>query len=191
MYTEDFLKAFALVMQSEVGPWFNPNDLATQQGLIDTHVHRVGVGYVNIPGDAGGETKFGVAQNMVPSVSVRNLTLEQAKNVYFSHYWLIGHCDKMVAPLSELHFDATVNMGSGAATKILQTALGITADGSFGPLTYSSILAFTDVKSLCSKYLDARQAHYNAIIASRPSDQQFAKGWANRVASLRQWLNTQ
>lgn len=186
----DFNIAFALTMQSEVGSFFNINDPVVIQGLIDTPQHQRACGYVNVTGDSGGETKFGIAQNANPNIDVRDLTLAQALNIYQAKYWTPAHCDNMSSPLSAIHFDTVVNLGVGGAAKILQTALGVAADGNIGPSTLSA-LAAADIPSLCSSYLNARQARYNAIVAANPSQAKFLAGWTNRVNALEAWLSTQ
>lgn len=186
-----FAKAFTLAMQSEIGAWFNPNDPATQQGLIDTPAHRRACGYCNIPGDAGGETKFGIAQNANRDVVVRTLTLAQAQNIYFIKYWLASQCDKIGTPLSAIHFDAAVNMGVGRAAKFLQTSVGVKPDGAIGAQTLAAIAKCPDLKKVCTQYLAARQSFYDSIVLNNPTQAKFAKGWANRIKSLSLWLSTQ
>jgi len=178
-------------MKEEVGPWYNPNDPAVINGLIDTPANRKACGYVNIAGDSGGLTKFGVAQNKVPNVNVKTLTLAQAQNIYLTQYWTPAQCDNIPSPLSALHFDTAVNMGVGAAAKLLQIALGVTADGNIGPKTLAAIAACRDIPGLCTKYLNARQARYNAIIAAKPVNAKFLKGWTNRVNRLRDFVASQ
>lgn len=190
MQTTNFTIAFNLAMQSEIGSFFNPNDPAVIAGLIDTPAHRRAVGYVNVPGDAGGETKFGVAQNANGNVVVRTLTLQQALNIYQTKYWTPALCDNIPSPLSAIHFDSAVNLGVGGAAKILQTALGVTADGNIGPKTLAA-LAASDIPTVCTQYLNARQARYNAIVAANPSQAKFLAGWTNRVNALKAWLSTQ
>jgi lysozyme family protein len=191
MFSNDFITAFMLSMQTEVGPWFNANDPATQQGLIDTAQHRQACGYVNVAGDSGGVTKFGIAQTQNPSVNVSSLTLAGAQNIYFSQYWTPAHCVNIPTPLSAIHFDSAVNMGVGTAAKLLQTALGVTADGNIGPQTLGAVAACTDIPGLCSLYLNARQARYNLIVTNNPSQAQFLQGWTNRVNALQAWVTSQ
>ena len=39
-------------------------------------------GYVNDPTDLGGETKYGITKRFYPNVDIKNLTIEQAKEIY-------------------------------------------------------------------------------------------------------------
>jgi lysozyme family protein len=188
MYSDDFVKAFNYVMKYEVGNWFNPNDPATKSGLVNNKASRLACGYVNDPSDTGGETKFGIAQNANPDICVATLTLEQAQNVYFIRYWLAAKCDKIASPLSLLHFDTSVNMGVGGAAKLLQAALGLVADGDIGPKTLAAIAAIKNPSELCTKYLNLKQARYDAIVKANPTQAKFAKGWKTRNDAMRTFL---
>ena len=80
--------AFSMGMHWEVGPFFDPNDPETIAGLCGTASQKRKVGYVNDPRDSGGETKFGVAKNANPNVNIAKLTLDEAKKIYKSRYWI-------------------------------------------------------------------------------------------------------
>lgn len=188
MYSKEFDSAFALLMTSEVGSWFNPADPGTQQGLIETAAQRKAVGYVNHPADPGGETKFGVAQASHPPVVVKTLTLDQSKEIYYNGYWLSAHCDKITSPLSAMLVDAAVNHGTSQATKFLQTALGLKSDGSWGPQTMNAVTTCADIKTVCSKYLDARQKFFDRLVVTKPQLAVFKNGWNARITMLRAWL---
>ncbi len=44
-------------------------------------------GYSNDPYDSGGETKYGISKRSYPNLDIKNLTLEQAKEIYKRNYW--------------------------------------------------------------------------------------------------------
>ena len=85
--------------------------------------------------DPGGLTKYGISQRSYPEVDIANLTIQQASAIYLNDYWnpVRGHL--MPAGLDLLVFDCAVNQGSTTAAILLQTALGVRADGSIGPIT--------------------------------------------------------
>jgi lysozyme family protein len=188
MFSPEFIQSFNHIMLAEVGNWFNPNLPSTQLGCC-SKAEMLGCGYGNDPCDTGGETKFGIAKSSNPDVDVKNLTMAQAQNIYYDRYWLAAKCDKIGAPMSLLHFDTAVNMGVGTAAKFLQSALGVSADGAIGPGTLAAYSACKDIPALCTKYLNLRQAHYDAIIARNPSQAKFAKGWKSRNDAMRAFLN--
>lgn len=177
-------------MGSEVGPFFDPNKQETILGLCDNKANRRACGYVNDPTDTGGETKFGIAKNSHPALDIRALTLAKAIEIYYNEYWLAGKCDKMPGVIGLLHFDTCVNMGVGAAAKLLQIALGITADGDIGPGTMTAISQIKDQQGVCVKYLDAKQKRYDSIILKNPSQAKFAAGWKNRNDAMRAFTKT-
>lgn len=185
--TIKFDTAFNLAMTFEVGPSFDPTNPATLQGLIDTSANKKACGFVNIKGDSGGCTKYGIAQNANPGVDVTKLTLAQAKQIYIDSYWTPAKGEVLPTLIAAIHFDTAVNMGVGKAAKLLQTALGVVVDGQLGPATFAAIAKF-DQKVLCKKYLTARQAAYNVIVTNKPSQAKFAQGWLNRINALQAWV---
>lgn len=96
-------------------------------------------GYVNDPYDIGGETKYGISHAAYPKITIKSLTLDQAKAIYKRDYWLRNKCDKMPWPIACVFFDCVVNHNPIEATRWLQSALGVTADGIIGPKTLAAI----------------------------------------------------
>lgn len=68
-------------------------------------------GYVNDPKDPGGETRWGISKRAYPNLDIANLTLEQAKAIYFEDYWTPAGCETMRWELALCVFDACVNQG--------------------------------------------------------------------------------
>lgn len=80
-------------------------------------------GYVNNPADPGGETKFGISKAAHPELDIPNLTLEQAKQIYFREYWVESGADKLSWPMCLVHFDTYVQNKS-VAPKLLMESKG-------------------------------------------------------------------
>ena len=179
-FSDDFLYAFDHAMKYEVGGFWNPNDPEVQQGLIDTKDQRRKVGYVNIPQDRGGETKYGVAQKANPNISVRDLDLLGAMDVYFSKYWLGGKCDQLPHPLTVIHFDGCVNHGVSRANKFLQRAIGVHDDGVIGERTLAAINSI-DQRQIIQSIAEIRTDFYNSIVERDQSQRMFLKGWMRRI----------
>lgn len=87
-------------------------------------------GYVNDPDDPGGPTKYGIAYNSneeeynrlgIFRNTVAQLTLDQAREIYFWKYWLAvnAHLIRDI-DLQYIHFDAAVNHGVGAALSMIR-----------------------------------------------------------------------
>lgn len=179
-FSDDFVYAFNHAMLYEVGRFWDPTDPDVIEGLYDTRDRRRKVGYVNIPSDRGGETKYGIAQKPNPEISVRDLNLEAAMDVYFHKYWLRSACDRLPYPLTIIHFDGCVNHGVGRGCRILQQALGVDDDGVIGRQTLEA-LEHTDVHSVVSRIADIRRTFYQNIVRRDLSQGMFLKGWMIRI----------
>ena len=65
--------------------------------------------YTNDPRDPGKETRYGISKRYNPDVDVKNLTLEQAKEIYLKRYWIPAGCDTAPYPMDICLFDSQVN----------------------------------------------------------------------------------
>jgi lysozyme family protein len=74
-------------------------------------------------------TKYGISAMSYPTTDIKNLTLDQAKEIYRTDFWNKAQCDLMPIGVDYLLFDASVNHGVSRANRFLQEALGVTADG--------------------------------------------------------------
>ena len=132
-------------------------------------------GYVNHPGDPGGETNWGIAKRSYPNVDIRNLTKDQAKTIYKRDFWdVIGDCHPAI---KFQVFDFAVNSGISTAIRKLQLAIGVADDGVFG-LVSKRALAAADVNDVLMRFAAARLRFW-ASLSTWPT---FGKGWAIRAA---------
>lgn len=182
-FDRDFIDAFNHAMIYEVGSFWNPNDEDVIQGKFQTREQRQKVGYVNIPADRGGETKYGVAQKANPDINVRNLDLAGAMEVYFRDYWYVGKCFLLPYPVSLIHFDGCVNHGPRRAAKFLQQAVGVPTDSVIGNQTIDALDAMSYADAIKS-ISDQRVDFYNAIVRNDPSQKIFLKGWMRRITEV-------
>lgn len=134
-------------------------------------------GYVNDPRDPGGETKFGVSKRAYPNMDIKNLTLDQAKEIYRRDYWNKLHLDELPDCVRFDLFDAAINSGVSAAAKFLQRAAGTAADGVIGKLTIAAANGM-DPQRL-DKRLSGYRLQYLCDLSTFPT---FGKGWVRRVA---------
>lgn len=186
MYTRAFEEAVNHAMLYEVGGHWRLTP-EVEAGLISTSAQRRAVGYVNDPDDTGGETKFGVAKNANPDLNIKTLTWAQAKAVYYTRYWIEGSCDRLPARIAVLHFDGCVNHGVGRANRFLQRALGVADDGIIGKITVEVSFNQDDIE-VCSRICDQRENFYRDIVARRPNQQKFLKGWLRRINEMRDFV---
>jgi lysozyme family protein len=149
-------------------------------------------GYVNDPLDSGGRTNLGVTQRVweefvghpVSEADMRALTPEKVGKLYKQRYWDRIQADKLPKGVDYVVFDFAVNAGVGRAVKMLQSAVGSNPDGVVGPRTLESVNAM-GAKELVNKYSDERVDFYNGIVARRPDQARFIRGWLNRTEDAR------
>jgi lysozyme family protein len=157
------------------------------------HVIASEGGYVNDPHDHGGETNLGVTKaawseylkRPIQDGEMKALTKSEVKPFYKSRYWDKCKCDLLPAGVDYMVFDLAVNGGVGRGAKMLQTVVGVNADGAIGPATLAALAAMKDEpKAIIHKMSQYKEAFYKAIVASKPDQGKFLKGWLNRVASV-------
>jgi lysozyme family protein len=150
-------------------------------------------GFVNHPSDPGGMTNLGVTkatwENWVGRASdeaeMRSLTPEKVEPLYKKKYWDAVRADDLPVGLDYLMFDFGVNAGPGRAIKVMQSAVGVTPDGGFGPLTLAAVQAIDPVE-LIEKFSQAKEDFYRSLGTFAT----FGKGWLNRVADVKVKANS-
>lgn len=101
-------------------------------------------GYVDDPRDPGGETKFGISKRSYPALDIKNLTLDQARDIYLHDYWLKAGCDQLVDDaMAILIFDAAVNMGVDRAKQLSMKGPNPVDFQAERALHYASLPTFT------------------------------------------------
>lgn len=140
----DYEKMLEFVLKSEGG--YLSNDcgeacnMGVRQSTYDTYRKNKGLG----------------------KKDVKNLTREEASDIYYSMYYIPSGADKIKDSRLALQvFDTAVNMGVGAAKKLLGQS-GNDAD----------------------KFEELRLARYESIAQNDSSKRKFLKGWKNRVKNL-------
>lgn len=140
-------------------------------------------GYVNDPNDLGGETKYGISKRAFPDLDIKELTINQAKEIYYEKYWLSLHLEGLIEDNAALQiFDMGVNAGVRRAIKIAQKIVGEKCDGMMGPKTTMAINLDSD---FVEQYKQARRNYYCSIVKKRNSMVKFLKGWLNRIDHTR------
>jgi lysozyme family protein len=145
-------------------------------------------GYVNHPSDPGGMTNLGVTKRVWEEwvgresneKEMRALTPELVAPLYKRKFWDACKCDDLPTGVDYLVFDFAVNAGPGRSAKILQTAVGVPADGGIGPITLAAVKA-QDPVELIQKFSDTKEDFYRSL----NTFETFGKGWLNRVAAVK------
>lgn len=139
-------------------------------------------GYVNNPNDKGGETKHGISKKQYPDIDIENLSLEQAKDIYYRDYWSRYKCGFLPDALSVALFDSVVNSNATRMIKFLQEALGVKADGIMGNETIGACNRLP-TKKVLTDFLDKRLNY----LMSLKDWKYFGKGWGARINRVRQY----
>lgn len=118
-------------------------------------------GYTDDPDDPGGETKWGIAARYHPDLNIKELTLEEAIDIYYEEYWVVANCNAFPASLAVSLFDSAVNTGPARAVGFLKASQG-------DP----------------SELVRLRKAFYAEKVKQNPAKQKYLAGWLNRCNDL-------
>jgi lysozyme family protein len=147
-------------------------------------------GFVNHPQDPGGMTNLGVTARVweewlgrpVSEKEMRALTPTMVKPLYKRKYWDAVRGDELVSGVDYAVFDVAVNSGPGRAIKFLQSCVGVTVDGGFGPRTLAAVKeAEKDPKRLIELY-SAKRLEFLQSLRTFPT---FGRGWSRRIAEVK------
>lgn len=158
------------------------------------HILKWEGGYVWHPADPGGETNMGITDRLdgkvdgmidldgdkEGDVSVKDLTIEQAKHVYKNRFWVAMRGDEINdQSVADIMLDSFVNMGYNGL-KIVQREAGVTSDGVIGPKSLYAI-NHAAPRVLFEQIKDARKSYYIRLAERKERMKVFLKGWLNRV----------
>ncbi len=151
-------------------------------------------GYVYDSFDRGGETKYGISKRAYPHLDIKNLSLEDAKRIYYKKYYKSPLMNLELILSKQLClelFESAVLMGVKTVAKNLQKALNylnnngqlfedLRVDGWIGKKSLEA-LRCVDSK-LVIKVLNGLQFNRLIKIVERNKEQErFFKGWLKRV----------
>lgn len=139
--------------------------------------------------DAGGKTRFGVAERFHPELSAclfygsmgQIQALQIAKGIYD-----ISYCQPLcIAEISNQDvanklLSLGVNLGVTQAAKMLQDAVRVVGDGRIGPLTMDALDHAEPLDVLSALRAEA-ESHYMQLVAADPSKQEYLNGWLRRA----------
>lgn len=150
-------------------------------------------GYTNDPRDPGGPTNRGITQadlaewrgHPVSAEDVRNLTRDEALQIFKTKYWVPIKGDQLPLPAAQVVYNTCVLSGRGRAIPMLQDALsrqrpGIAVDGRMGSETIDACMA-ADQRRLVGDYCTL----YETYLRSLPIFPTFGRGWLNRLSEIK------
>ena len=167
---ENWDKSFNLVINSEGGFTNDQRDSGN-----------------HLPDGRQGSTMLGCTQanweayvgHKVTQDDMKKLTKDDVKPLYKKNYWDAVKGDDLPSGVDYAAFDFAINAGPAASRKMIQRALGVTADGAFGPMTMAAIQK-ADAKELLQKFSDAKTNFYKSL----SNFNVYGKGWLQRVADV-------
>lgn len=127
-FSPDFQTAFERVIGHEGGFTDNPKDRGNWTS------GKIGVGELK-------GTKYGISAMAYPHLDIKNLTVQQAKEIYWADWWTKLRMDRMPFVMRYQMFDGAINHGMFAATQMLQRAAELKDDGIIGPITIAKVTA--------------------------------------------------
>lgn len=122
-------------------------------------------------------TKYGISAMSYPDLDIKNLTLYQAKQIYFNDYWLPLNAATLPDNVQFELFDAAVNHGVSRSVMFLQAAVDVAEDGDCGDITLGACREWTPER-LEMKFLGERLYFFTKL----KSWDNFSRGWARRIA---------
>lgn len=151
------------------------------------HVLKYEGGYVNHKDDPGGRTNLGVTQRVweewtgkpATEADMRSLTVEMVSPLYKKRYWDAVRGDDLPSGVDLCVFDCAVNAGVGRASKFLQQAVGVNADGQIGPMTVAATTS-KPANEVIEAFCNLRETHYKSLSTFAT----FGKGWMWRLGAV-------
>lgn len=162
-------------------------------------------GWVNDKLDPGGETNKGITKATAVKYGyvapMKELNTEIAQSIYYQGYFLEPKLT-LIYPLDPVVtaevFDTGVNMGTGTSIKFFQQAVNelsgskLAVDGKLGEkaaAAFKDYQAKAGLVTACTTTLakldQLQEARYRAIVAKKPSQKRFLKGWlTHRIGNV-------
>jgi lysozyme family protein len=151
-------------------------------------------GFSNDLDDSGGPTMKGVTleeysrwlQRPVSIDELKKITDDHVHRIYFQWYWVpMGLNHVINSDVATAIFDQGVNRGTRTVIKAVQGIVGVEQDGHVGPKTLAAINNFPAGPAKLIEEISAQaECAYKQIVARKPSQVVFLKGWLNRAKRL-------
>jgi hypothetical protein len=140
------------------------------------------------PEDPGGGSNFGITGltladwlgHPVTVEDIRNLSKSTAAEIYRSNYWNPMCCNELPDGVNLMLFDFGVNAGPRVAVKAMQEAVGVTADGSVGPLTVAAVNELPPQRLISA--IAERRLQFYRTLGNNPDE----TSWTKRTEQVEQ-----
>ena len=156
----------------------------------------------DVPGDNGGPTKWGVTIGRLATIKRMKeprrgtaafeklkaelfaLSEAEIKTIYRQDYWDAVRADDLPPGLDYAVADFGLNSGPAKAVRSLQKLCGNAQSGRMDDETIAEASS-GDTVDMIMRYCDERARFLNAIVAEKPKQGKFLKGWMSRVGDVR------
>lgn len=122
-------------------------------------------------------TKGGISAASYPDLDIENLTDDEIASIYHRDWWAALSMDRFRPAMSFQMFDAAINHGMHNASRMLQRAVGVKADGVIGPITRAAVREM-DLDDLLMRFL-AKRLYFMTDISTFND---YGRGWARRIS---------
>lgn len=161
------------------------------KAFAHTFENEGGMKTTKVTGDRGGQTCCGISRKFHPSWAGwtyvdrgEDPPMFLVKTFYGEKFWSPIRGNEIKSQgLAFALFDFGVNAGSTVAVKLMQTVLGLEADGKVGPKTLEA-LNKADREQTLMAFTLAAIARYHAICMKDRTQTKFLLGWVGRVLRL-------
>jgi lysozyme family protein len=176
--------------------------MSTFDQFFDRAVKHEGKVCEDEPGDSGGPTKWGVTIGRLATIKRMKepkrgtaafeslkaelfaLSESQISDIYRKDYWNAVRADDLPPGLNYAVADFGLNSGPARAVSALQKICGNARTGRLDAETIAEAKS-GDTVDLIIRYCDERARFLNAIVAEKPKQGKFLKGWLSRVGDVR------
>jgi lysozyme family protein len=138
-------------------------------------------------GDLKG-TNWGISASSYPALDIKNLTREQAVEIYHQDFWNPLYDQLTSQDVAKKVFDLGVNEGKAHGVKLLQLAIRaccvgpVVVDGVFGSGTLKAANACEPAR-LLREMRAAACYFYHRSVVQNPADEIYIQGWLRRASA--------
>nr|WP_185767589.1 murein L,D-transpeptidase catalytic domain family protein [Klebsiella variicola] len=150
-------------------------------------------GYTNHPADGGRSTNKGITlkefsqylgRNDVTEDDLKDISIEMINIIYKKNYWDVLNLGQVLdQSIATAIFDMGVLCGPGTSLRLCQEVLGINPTKKINRETLELINNISDEKFI-PMFVDKNIEQFNQIVAAKPDQNVFLKGWINRANRL-------
>jgi lysozyme family protein len=114
----------------------------------------------------------------ITAETMRELKPELYEAIAVNEYWDVMPCDQIPDAIALMVFDYGWNRGCGNSTHELQEALGVTADGHYGPYSRAAMRGVNDLAAFAHTLAEVQREHYQRL----DNFTTYGAGWLARTA---------